>query len=266
MKPSTIFWGILLIVVGAIFLVATFGGLAFNDVGKFIFPAILVALGVWVILSWSFTRGKPLETQAISIPLEKASSAVIRFHHGAGKFDLSASDNKEILLEGTCVGGVTQKQSIEQGQKQVELSVASGFHWTAWPGNTQGLRWNLAASPKIPLQIVFKSGADDACLDLTRLNVTDLNIETGASSTRVMLPEQSKMIKVKIHSGVSSVKVTVPGQVAARIQVQSGLTGKNIDAKRFPLNGAFFESPGYDSSARKAEIFVETGVSSITIS
>jgi hypothetical protein len=266
MKPSTIFWGVLLIVVGAIFLVATFGGLALNDVGKFIFPAILVALGVWVILSWSFTRGKPLETQAISIPLEKASSAVIRFNHGAGKFDLSASDNKDILLEGTCVGGVTQKQSINQGQKQVELSVANGFRWTAWPASNQGLRWNLAASQHIPLQITFKSGADDACLDLTRLNVTDLSVETGASSTRVLLPECSEMIKVRIHSGVSSVKVTVPSQVAARIQVQSGLTGKNIDTKRFLLKGAVYESPGYDTSPKKAEIYIETGVSSITIS
>ncbi len=265
MKTSAIFWGIVLVILGGIFLAATFGGLSFSDIGKFIFPAILVLLGVWVILSWSFNHGKPLETQAVNIPLENATSAIIKFNHGAGKFDLSTSDNPDVLLEGTCVGGVTQKESLKQGQKQVELSTEGSFHWTAWPGNNQGLRWNLAVSPKIPLQIVFKSGANEATLDLTRLNVTDLMVDTGASSTNIMLPEQSEMIKVKVHSGVASVKMSVPTTVAARIKVQSGLASKNIDIKRFPQNGSFYETPGYESASRKAEISVDTGVGSFSI-
>ncbi len=268
MKTSAIFWGVILVVVGGVFLTATFSGVPIGTIGKFIFPTILVVLGIWVLLSFFFFRPKPLETESVTIPLEDAKSAVIKLNHGAGKVDISACETKNTLLEGTFVGGITQNVSTVQGEKQVELNVASNIHWTNWfasSGNSQGLRWNLTLAPKIPLQIIFKSGADEARLDLTNLNVTDLKVETGASSTNILLPEQAGFTRVKVSSGVASVKVSVPAKVAARIKIHGGLASKNVDTNRFPLNGSVYETPGYESAKNKAEISVDTGVGSFSI-
>jgi len=53
--------------------------------------------------------------------------------------------------------------------------------------------------------------------------------------------------------------------VAGRIHIQSGLAGVSIDPNRFPRVDSGYETPGYETAANKAEIYVETGVASITI-
>jgi hypothetical protein len=70
---------------------------------------------------------------------------------------------------------------------------------------------------------------------------------------------------VEIHAGAARVNIRVPQNVAARIQVQSGLSGINVDLNRFPHSGAFYLSPDYETAANRAEIHIETGVGSVDI-
>ena len=70
---------------------------------------------------------------------------------------------------------------------------------------------------------------------------------------------------MNVQSGAASVDLNVPQGVAARIRVQSGLAGINIDPNRFPATAGGYETPGFETSANRVDIFVETGVGSVSV-
>jgi hypothetical protein len=120
--------------------------------------------------------------------------------------------------------------------------------------------------PEIPLMLEVKTGASESDLDLTRLRVTDLRLETGASSTRLRMPEAAGFTQGRIQCGVASVDISIPNQVAAHIEVKSGLAGVNVDPRRFIRMGDCYETPDFAAAPNKINLFIETGVGSVTVS
>jgi hypothetical protein len=266
MTRPRLFWGILLILAGGIFLAGTFGLFKMDLIWKIFWPLVIVFIGLWVILGSVLHKNRPIETQTFSTPLEGVKSARIVIHHGAGKFEIASSGNPDVLVEGTCAGGVEQQYKVIDGQAKVELQPRGQEFWdSSFPWHSQGLEWKLGLSPKVPMEIFLKTGASESFVDLSNLVVTNLSLETGASSTRVFLPEKIEHIKVKVSAGAASISIKVPESLAARIHMHNGISSRKIDTNRFVQNGSVYESPNFESAAHKAEITFETGVSSIEI-
>jgi hypothetical protein len=120
-------------------------------------------------------------------------------------------------------------------------------------------------NPGVRLAIDLRTGANEARLDLSSLLVTDLRLQTGASSTEVSLPLQSGYTRVNIESGAASVTLRVPENVAAKIIASGGLSDIKIDQSRFPRMGNEYQSAGYEMAENKADIHIETGVGSVRI-
>jgi hypothetical protein len=80
-----------------------------------------------------------------------------------------------------------------------------------------------------------------------------------------MLPARAGRTRAEVKGGLASVNMIVPQGVAARIQLQTGLTGNNIDTNRFPLVGGVYQSSDYDSAVNKVDIFVEGGMGSFDV-
>jgi hypothetical protein len=261
-----LFWGALFILAGLIFLASTLGFLKMDLAWKIIWPLAIVFVGLWVILGATLGRNRNVEVENFSIPITNIKSARIEMHHGAGKFEIGIAGNPDNLVEGACSGGVEQRLAVKAGFAHLELHPRGQEFWdSAFPWTNQGLSWKLGFSTVIPLELILKTGANEALVDLSSLKVTHLSVETGASSTRINLPEKVDRIDVKISAGAASIKIQVPQSLAARIHVQSGISSKKIDTTRFPQNGSVYESPDFDSAHHKAEIHIETGVSSIEI-
>ena len=102
-------------------------------------------------------------------------------------------------------------------------------------------------------------------LDLADLRVTDLRVETGASSTKVTLPTQAGHTRVDIQAGAASVSLRIPPGVAARIRATGGVASIDVDQSRFPRSGGVYQSVDYDTAANKAEIDVRMGAGSVDI-
>jgi predicted membrane protein len=117
----------------------------------------------------------------------------------------------------------------------------------------------------VPLTLALETGASESRLLLTDLQVRELSVSTGASSTIVDLPARAGMTRVRVESGAASVKLRVPAGVAASISIRSALAGIRVDTSRFPKAGDSYRSADYDSAANRVEISVETGVGSIEI-
>jgi hypothetical protein len=129
----------------------------------------------------------------------------------------------------------------------------------------KGFQWDCGFTTDIPLDLVFEIGAVEANLDLTELQVKDLALKTGASSTRLKLPAKAGMTHLKVEAGAASVEIDVPDGVAARVETSAGLASIDVDQSRFPRVNGYYQSADYDTAENKVDIRIETGVASIEI-
>jgi hypothetical protein len=135
--------------------------------------------------------------------------------------------------------------------------------WTnGWSGL---LDWDFTLNPSVPLSLRVESGASESRLSLAELQVKELVLKTGASSTTIDLPGNAGHTLVTVESGAAAVRLRVPQGVAAAISVKSALAGVHVDAARFPRGGAGWRSPDYDRAVNKVDILVETGAGSVQV-
>ncbi len=268
MRRGRLFWGGVLILFGLLLLLDNLGYLQplGISVWNLLGPAFLILIGLSILWGTVFRRGSE-GAETASVPLEGAEEAAITFRHGAGRLHVKGGAESGELLSGSFVGGVGVDSRKRDGVLEVDLKVPSEgmwiFPWTWF--NSQGFNWQVDLTTATPLALTVKSGASDTYLDLSDLMVKDLKIETGASSTEVLLPRAAGYTRADIDSGAASVTLHVPENVAANIKVDGGLSGITVNRGRFPQNGNRYRSPDFDSAANKIEIDVDMGVGSVDI-
>jgi hypothetical protein len=268
MSRSTLFWGVILILIGALLLLNNLGVLDVN-VWSLIWPLFLIALGLRIL--WGVVVGpRSVEAEEIAIPLEGAGRARVRIRHGAGRLHVSsASASPGALAAGTFGGGLDHRVRRDGDTLDVEMRVPSdGFPHFVMPWNWGAggaLDCSFGLNSEIPLSLDLETGASDTRLDLTDLRVTDLRLKTGASATDLTLPANAGHTRVDIGAGAASVNIRVPSGVATRILVKGSLAGINVDTSRFPRMGDTYQSTDYDTAPNKVDIDIETGVGSIYV-
>jgi hypothetical protein len=260
MNRNSLFWGILILIFGAMLFLENIRIIPSGVV----WPVVLIFLGIWILVGRNLVQKNTVDQ--LVIPLADTSKAEIILNHGAGKVNISSSDDQTALLAGSFGGGVHQKIDRVGPSTLLKLFVPSSF-WDGfnWMGGSQGLVWDVKLNNQIPIKLILKTGASESNLDLTNIRVIDLRVETGASSTKIMMPANAGLCTTKIEAGAASVAIRIPTGVAGKIRVQSGLSGINIDSNRFIRSGDYYQSPDYASAANKVDIHVETGVGSVSV-
>jgi hypothetical protein len=259
-RRGSIVWPLVLITLGVLFLLANFR--VIPDVGEFIgrwWPAILILLGLEVLIG-SLLPGRKADMQNLSIDLGATAHADVRIDFGAGQLSIGPATPGK-LVDGTFDGGVRHDESPDG---RVHLRSDNGGMWWGW--GWHGFDWRVGLTREVPLALRLDVGAAKSNLDLSDLKVTDLVLKTGASETVIRLPKAAGLTTVRVESGAASVRLTVPDGVAARIRSTMGLGASNIDQRRFPRNGEYYQSTDYDTAANKIDIRSEGGVGSVSVS
>ncbi len=263
MRPrGSLFWGLVLIVLAGLLLLRQLGWLTGDILGYF-WPMAVILFGIWLLIG-ALSRGRnTTEGQTVSIPLENARSARIKLDHGAGRLNVRGGASTTEVLNGVFGSEVEYKSRLEADQ--LEVKVRNSPHFWAWyPG--QNLDWDIRLNGNVPLNLKIDSGASSSTLDLSDLKVVDLDIDTGASSTEVILPANAGNTRVDIDTGASSLNVRIPMGVAGRIRVKSGVAAVNVDSNRFPrVEGGLYQSADYATAANRADITIDAGVGSIEV-
>jgi len=252
------FWGVLLIVVGILFLADSMNIIDI-DVWGALWALVIMGLGLWLLLQFTFTR-EMKDTGSIAIPLELVSQAKIVLRHGAGRLSVRGGADAGDLITGTYNGRLSHKSKTVGDVQEVKIREHTGLFPFAEPR-----QWTLRLSDQIRTSLEIHSGASETRVDLTDLNVSDVRVSTGASDTLVTLPAKAGFTKAEVSAGAASIRVRIPEGVAASIRVSGGLSSTNIDRKRFPRSAGRFQSPDYETAENKVELRVSTGVGSIDV-
>ncbi len=243
MRRNSLFWGVIILVAGVLMLLINWGILPGNFWQVF-WPVLLILLGVWFLVGPYLFRKDMLKEETVEIPLQADTFADIRVAHGAGELNITGSARPGMLVDGTAVGGAEVELERKPDRTKVKLRANNDFFFGITPANFHGLNWNLGLTTEIPLR---------------------LKLETGASSTEITMPAAAGATQAEIKCGAAGVKIQVPGGVAARIRIKSGMAGIMVDPARFPAVMGGYESPDFATAANKIDLNVETGMGSIEI-
>ena len=263
MRRGATFWGLILILIGLIVLLDQFDIFGNLNVWGLIGPLFLVLLGAWILLGMVI-RPK-YETVQATIPLEGATSAQLRFDHGAGRIQVSSGAGSDNLLEGDFSGGLDKDVHRQTDGVKVRLRMPDQFFSFNFGWDRRGLDWIVRLNPVVKMEIELNSGASELKVNLEDLQVNRLMLKTGASSSAITLPKNAGLTSVRVESGVASVSLRVPEGVSARVRAHGGLASISVDRARFPRQGGEYCSPDYETAANKVDISVETGVGSVDI-
>jgi hypothetical protein len=251
-------WPVAWIAVGILLLLSTTGsiGQGPSDLIAEYWPWALVILGIWFIIGAVVPTGRGL-TETLVLPLGGAPDAGVRIRFGAGNLGTrpSAPGN---LVDGEFVGGVIHRV-VGPGRVELEQDTRYGLPWIERRSD-----WMVGLTAEVTLDLKIDAGASRAVLDLGGLRVRTLEIQTGASETRVLLPRAAGATTVRAQAGAASLTLEVPTGVAARIRTRMALGSSQVDP-RFPASASGYESPDYATAANRVDIDVQGGVGSLRV-
>jgi len=267
MRKNRVFWAVVLVAAGFLLLLNNLDLFSVN-LWKFFWPTLLIVLGIW------FLVGTRMETDELvmeegSVDLDGADSASILIKHGAGRLQMDASADEGKLVSGTFANGLDAHVSkLGSGLDVVLRPQKRAFPEMFFPGTWiggGGISWDFGLTKEIPLSLVFETGAGESYLDMTDLQVKDLVLKTGASSTEIQLPAQAGLTHFKVEAGAASLVIRVPEGVAGRVETQAGLASVSVDQNRFPKQGGIYQSADYEAAQNKVDIRIETGMAAVEV-
>ena len=291
MNIGKFIWGIIVLAIGFIFLAINFGFLdssVWAQIWK-LWPILIIVVGVsiisgavakWVqiVLSilviiivvgaiiwsiWPLGQENSTSTQTISESInESADEASIEIKTGAA--DIKIGGGSKMLVEGTVKSNFLSTEVQRKLQdKADELTILShSIRSSFWGGKNN---WDLSLSEDFPIKLTLETGAVDAKLNLAKTKITDLAVRSGASSYEIELGDKSDLIKGEVSIGASSLKLRVPKSTGIKITADTGVSSNNFSKEELIKNDNVYETADFDKAAKKVEIELKTGASSIEL-
>lgn len=259
MKRDNIFWGSVLILLGALFFLQRQN--IIPSVVPYLWPLALILVGGWLILS-VYWRPEPSAGEKFDVALRDAKSVRYRFSHGAGQIVITGGAPAGRALVGSSAVGMNEKTHLDGDRLEVHIEAGASF--IPFVGPSDGT-WRFQITQEVPVALKVETGASQLDMDLTDVRATHIELETGASSSNVVMPARGASL-LDLEAGAASINITVPQGVSGRIRIKEGLTSLNVNTDRFPqLDSRLYQSPDYDTATDRAEISVEAGLGSITM-
>ena len=299
-----VFWPLLLIALGLIFLLQNFGfisGVSWLAVAS-LWPLLLVLIG----LDIAFARRWPLPTLAAEVAVIAAGLALVAYSpnlapgifvfgdgNGPGATDVSLQRGPT-QLNLTLNGGATQSYHVSGGASQLieahsanpdlRLRVTGGSNGRAdarldqassgffHPIGAGDIEIGLASD--VPTSLTINVGAGDFDVDLSDVRVTDARINVGASSMRLVLPKASGDVAIRMNGGASNITIVVPDGIEARIATTGGLLSLRSDNTSLGTGGgtrgcfacgSSVETTAYGAAHDRVTLTISAGASSIVV-
>ena len=301
-RRGTVVWPLLLIAVGSLLLLQNLGLLPWSLWGQTwrLWPLVLVliglelllggrvrggalavvtlgllAVGVWALVGAPGARvaGGERERRTFDQPLQGATQANVRAEFGAGELRIGALEPggdrlASMAFDGPAAAAPEPSFSIQDGRADLRyaLSGRRGFGPPFFGPNGGGMSMELRLAPEVPTSLRVSLGAAQARLDLSKLKLSQVELETGASSTWLRLPEAGGATSARLEAGAASIDVELPAGVAAQVRYDGGLSTLNVQNPRLqPTGDHTYRTADYDSNPNRVDMRVETGVTTVTI-
>ena len=257
-RGPSLFWPLVLIGVGVIFLLVNFGYLQVESVWGVLWrfwPALLILAGIDILfgsrstigavisallglaviatiiaLIWfapkidalsGLTTSAELRTERVSQPLEGITEARVVLDVGGAEVTLYDLAESASLIEADVshTGELRFDVSKRGDRAEVKLDVHRPNPLFWFSGKRE--RWDVGLSRDVLYEIEVDAGSGTYDLDLSGLRVADLHLDLGSGETTLMLPA-SEEVECTIDGGSGGLDITLPDSMAARVRLDKG--------------------------------------------
>jgi cell wall-active antibiotic response 4TMS protein YvqF len=302
-RQGGVFWPLLLIALGIVFLLSNFGviaGVSWLAIAS-LWPLLLILIG----LDIAFARRWPLPTLAAEVVVIAAGFALLAYSpnlspgifvfgdgDGPGVADVTVPRGNATELTFSLNGGANSYHVTGGATGLVEANsanpdlrvrvsgttrasvrldqVSGGFLRPANSGDVQ-----IRLPSDLPTSITINVGASESDIDLSDVRLTDSRVNLGASSMRFVLPRPtSGNVDIRMSGGASTIALVVPDGVEARIATTGGFLSLRSDNTRLGTGGATggciacgstIETSGYSTATNRVTLTISAGASTIVV-
>ena len=288
---SAIFWGLLLITLGGLLLLGNLGLVEVNwsELWR-LWPLLVVGAGfsvlatthwLWKVASVVFivmavlavigigtgrfgTNTAELSGQTVSVDAENdIMQADVTVRAGASKLAIKSDDISEVLRAELKSKGVKLEKDIGREGDTQKIVLSGGMQGGVWLGPQQ-TTWDITMTERLPMKLTIDAGASNVNADLSKVQITNLAVKAGASSTVITLGDRRTNVNVDIDSGASSTVLRIPKNSGVRLSFDGGLSSREFGDLREVSEGEY-QSENNDTAANHIVIKANAGAASFKI-
>ena len=283
-------WPFLLILVGVAFLLANLGllpplsGLALLNLWPLVLillgvevalghrsPAIVLGVGVLavsaglvVVAAQPYVLSSRPGAVAVSVAREGKGSTgpaerlSLRVNGGAGSYTLRGGSSQ--LVEATSDRDDLDLRTTYRGDRaevRVDQSARRGLPiGTSAPAHVE-----ITLASDVATSLEINAGAGEFVIDLRDVRTTDVRVNVGAASLRIVLPRPTGEVPITVSAGASSITVEIPDGVEASVTTSGALLSTTSENPR--VDGG--STGGYSAAKDRVAVRVTAAASSIVI-
>ena len=269
-RGPSLFWPLVLIGVGVIFLLVNFGYLQAENVWAVLWrfwPVLLILVGIDILFGSRSTLGAvisallgitviagiialiwfaphidalselrtsmELHSERVSQPLGGITQARVVLDVGGADFTLDELEESASLIEADVshYGELVFDVSKRGDRADVKLDVRRVNPFFWVSGERE--RWDVGLSRDVLYEIKLDSGSGTYDVDLSGLQVADFDFDQGSGETSLTLPVSGK-VECTINLGSGKLDITLSEGMAARVDLDKG-SGNFRPGPRFEL-------------------------------
>jgi hypothetical protein len=192
------------------------------------FPYPMVLVGALALLA-GFSipaSAQSWRTVTMSRQLSGESGIEVRVRYGAGRLAVQPAEPGVLYRMRLRYDEETFEPVARYEEAQIDLGLESIRKHIDWPGSRDSGEMDLSLARNVPMDLDLEFGAVKAVLDLGGLQMTKLDLSTGASESRVRFsqPNPIRMESATFEVGAADFQVRDLGNLNAdRITVDAGV-------------------------------------------
>ena len=298
-----VFWPLLLIALGLLFLLQTMGfisGVSWLAIAS-LWPILLILIG----LDIAFAGRWPVPTLVAEVLVIAVGLALVAYApnlgpgvfvfggSGPGESDVTVPRSGATELDLTLNAGATRAYRVGGGATELVQAHSADADLRLRTTGTSRLNVRLdqvtpngfirpageadiqvQVASDVPTSLTINAGAGQFDIDLSDIHVRTADVNVGASSMRFVLPKPTGDVPIDMNGGASNITLTVPDGVEARISTSGGLISLRSDNPRLGDTGSSrgvfagktsVETSGYATAHDRVTLTITAGASSIVI-
>jgi hypothetical protein len=299
MSYRKIFWGVVLVLIGILFILKNTGVLYFNWHTIWnLWPVLLILWGISIIpvkdwikavlsiitviitfavvqqygnndnwhLRFKYNDDNDTEiTEPVTQNLSEDMDSIVKYatlvlNIGVGEFSINDTCSKLIELDRTGSEGKYNMTSEDSDSSRV---IKLSLEKAEFKGDVKNeVKMKLNAIPIWDLEL--NVGAAEVNFDLSPFKTRKVNIQGGASNVEVKLGDAYPENDVNIEAGAASITIRVPKAVGCEITTNTFLASKNFDGFD-KIDNHHYQTAGFKTATKKIHINMEAGMASIDV-
>jgi hypothetical protein len=211
------------------------------------------------------TRVGELKSESQSVDLDSASTVRAQIEFPAGELKVEGGANS--LMDASF------RYNVSAWQPQVKYSKngEQGDLLVSQQGNDKlpvggGLinEWTVQLANDVPIDLSIITGAGNAELDLGGLDLSKLDIQTGAGVTTVNLDGNWQHdLDVSIEGGVGELTVNLPAGMGVRVNKETALV--NVSADGLIVDGNGYVNEAFGTAPHTLTLDLQAGIGSVVL-